>query len=111
MPRSRPSNGELPLLVKEMNCELSDDRRFREQPLSVVQRFRGRSNPPMSLRSLGGQLCLPVRVPYQTYRMFSAVSLAQLFHFALYGGLHATCPGSPVGFGNEHRSASRSFPL
>ena len=111
MPRSRPSNGELPLLVKEMNCELSDDRRFREQPLSVVQRFRGRSNRRMTLRSLGGQLCLLVRDPFQIYHMLSAMSLAQLFHFALCGGLHATGPVAPVCFGNEHRSASRLFPL
>ena len=106
MPRSRPSKAGLPLLVKEIICELSDDRRFREQPLSVVQRFRGRSNRRMSLRSLGGQLCLPVRVPFQTYHMLSAMSLAQLFHFALCGGLHATGPVSPVCFGNEHRSAN-----
>ena len=98
MPRPRPSNAGLPLSGKEMDCELSDDRRFREQPLSVVQRFRGRSNPPMSLRSLGGQLCLPVRVPYQTYRMLSAMGLAQLFHFALYGGFARNLSSFPSVF-------------
>ena len=76
MPRSRPSNGELPLLAKEMNYELSDDRRFREQPLSVVQRFRGRSNRRMSLRSLDGQLRLPVRDTFQIYHMLSANELS-----------------------------------
>ena len=94
IPGSRPPNAGPPLLVKEMNCELSDDRRVREQPLSVVQRFRGRSNPPMSLRSLGGQLCFLVRVPYQTYRVLSAMSLAQRFHFAFLGGLQARARGS-----------------
>ena len=98
MARSRPFNGKQPLLAKETNCELSDDRRLREQPLSAVQRFRGRSNRRMSLRSLGGQLCLPVRDPFQTYHMLSANEPSSALPFCMVWGFARIWPGLPSVF-------------
>ena len=85
-------------MVKEMNCNLSNIHRFHERlgegdgPRSV----EGRANNPMSLRSLGGQLCLPGRVPLQT------------FHLSFDNEPSSSLPlafCSPVCFGNEHSSA------
>ena len=58
-------------LVKEMDCDLSNIQRFRERPGQGdgPRSVEGRANNLMSLRSLDGQLCLPGRVPLQTFHL------------------------------------------